>query len=157
MCFNCIIFALQVSMGTSEVPINPSENQPPAKAPTVSIANESFSLNNGHVAKTYMLLLRVYCASVNACLTPNCDEGDFSFWNLSLLVRSLVSVLVDIVDRCLYKIFFSWIKNERFIRGLRISVSIERERLFVYILISHTKLRVIDKICDTIMLKIQNF
>ncbi|RLU17543.1 hypothetical protein DMN91_009778 [Ooceraea biroi] len=64
---------MQVSVGTSEVPINPSESQPPPKAPTISIPNESFSLNNGHVAKTYMLLLRVYCMSNNGCLITNCD------------------------------------------------------------------------------------
>ncbi|XP_034951843.1 polycomb protein suz12-B isoform X2 [Chelonus insularis] len=62
-----------VSVGTSEVPINPSENHPPPKAPTVSIPNESFNLNNGHIAKTYMLLLRVYCVSNNGCLINNCD------------------------------------------------------------------------------------
>ncbi|XP_003706889.2 polycomb protein Su(z)12 [Megachile rotundata] len=64
---------MQVSVGTSEVPINPCENQPPPKAPTISIPNESFSLNNGHVAKTYMLLLRVYCTSSTGCLMHNCD------------------------------------------------------------------------------------
>ncbi|XP_076247327.1 polycomb protein Su(z)12 isoform X2 [Calliopsis andreniformis] len=64
---------MQVSVGTSEVPINPCENQPPPKAPTISIPNESFSLNNGHVAKTYMLLLRVYCTSSSSCLIHNCD------------------------------------------------------------------------------------
>ncbi|XP_029161266.1 polycomb protein suz12-B [Nylanderia fulva] len=64
---------MQVSVGTSEVPINPSESQPPQKAPTISIPNESFSLNNGHIAKTYMLLLRVYCMSNNGCLITNCD------------------------------------------------------------------------------------
>ncbi|KAG7205440.1 hypothetical protein KM043_007432 [Ampulex compressa] len=64
---------MQVSVGTSEVPINPCENQPPPKAPTISIPNESFSLNNGHVAKTYMLLLRVYCMSNTGCLIHNCD------------------------------------------------------------------------------------
>ncbi|XP_063976652.1 polycomb protein suz12-B [Diachasmimorpha longicaudata] len=64
---------MQVSVGTSEVPINPSENQPPPKAPTISIPNESFTLSNGHVAKTYMLLLRVYCMSNNGCLMNNCD------------------------------------------------------------------------------------
>ncbi|XP_067206801.1 polycomb protein suz12-B [Linepithema humile] len=64
---------MQVSIGTSEVPINPSDSQPPPKAPTVSIPNESFSLNNGHIAKTYMLLLRVYCVSNNGCLITNCD------------------------------------------------------------------------------------
>ncbi|KAG8042302.1 hypothetical protein G9C98_004936 [Cotesia typhae] len=64
---------MQVSFGTSEVPINPSEDHPPPTAPTISISNESFSLNNGHVAKTYMLLLRVYCMSNNSCLLNNCD------------------------------------------------------------------------------------
>ncbi|XP_024884255.1 polycomb protein suz12-B isoform X2 [Temnothorax curvispinosus] len=64
---------MQVSVGTSEVPINPSESQPPSKASTISIPNESFSLNNGHIAKTYMLLLRVYCMSNNGCLITNCD------------------------------------------------------------------------------------
>ncbi|XP_053594870.1 polycomb protein suz12-B isoform X2 [Microplitis demolitor] len=65
---------MQVSVGTSEVPINPSEDHPPPKAPTISIPNESFSLDNGHVAKTYMLLLRVYCMSNNnSCLISNCD------------------------------------------------------------------------------------
>nr|XP_034190180.1 polycomb protein suz12-B [Osmia lignaria] len=64
---------MQVSVGTSEVPINPCENQPPPKVPTISIPNESFSLNNGHVAKTYMLLLRVYCTSNTGCLMHNCD------------------------------------------------------------------------------------
>ncbi|XP_046751714.1 polycomb protein suz12-B isoform X3 [Diprion similis] len=62
-----------VSVGTSEVPINPSEDQPPPKAPTISIPNESFSLSNGHIVKTYMLLLRVYCMSNNSCLISNCD------------------------------------------------------------------------------------
>ncbi|XP_043465594.1 polycomb protein suz12-B [Leptopilina heterotoma] len=60
-------------VGSREVPINPSENQPPPKAPTISIPNESFSSNNGHLAKTYMLLLRVYCTSNNGCLMHNCD------------------------------------------------------------------------------------
>ncbi|XP_044009263.1 polycomb protein suz12-B isoform X2 [Aphidius gifuensis] len=66
---------MQVSVGTSEVPINPSENQPPPKAPTVSIPNESFSLNNGHLAKTYMLLLRVHCMTNNnnSCNNNNCE------------------------------------------------------------------------------------
>ncbi|XP_046751713.1 polycomb protein suz12-B isoform X2 [Diprion similis] len=64
---------MQVSVGTSEVPINPSEDQPPPKAPTISIPNESFSLSNGHIVKTYMLLLRVYCMSNNSCLISNCD------------------------------------------------------------------------------------
>uniref|UniRef100_A0A224X807 Putative polycomb protein suz12-b n=1 Tax=Panstrongylus lignarius TaxID=156445 RepID=A0A224X807_9HEMI len=49
---------MTVSLGTSYVPYNPSEERPPAKAPTVSIPTESFSLS-GHVVKSYHLLLRV--------------------------------------------------------------------------------------------------
>jgi polycomb protein SUZ12 len=76
-------------VGTSEVPINPSENQPPPKAPTVSIPNESFSLNNGHVAKTYMLLLRVYCMSNSSCLMQNCDvEGNLSYFYYQDIIYS---------------------------------------------------------------------
>lgn len=75
---------MQVSVGTSEVPINPSENQPPPKAPTVSIPNESFSLNNGHLAKTYMLLLRVHCMTNNnnSCNNNNCDLDTGNFIDL---------------------------------------------------------------------------
>ncbi|KAG8231689.1 hypothetical protein J437_LFUL007464, partial [Ladona fulva] len=60
---------MQVCVGTSEVTINPSEDVDPSKgpmpqAPTVSIPTESFSLSNGHLVKSYMLLLRVHSASI---------------------------------------------------------------------------------------------
>lgn len=64
-------------MGTTEVPINPSENQPAPKT-SISIPDESFTLTNGHVTETYMLLLRVYCMPNNdACLGNN---GDLEGW-----------------------------------------------------------------------------
>lgn len=69
------------------MPINPSENQPPPKAPTISIPNESFSSNNGHLAKTYMLLLRVYCTSNNGCLMHNCDLDGTIF---ILIIRNII-------------------------------------------------------------------
>ncbi|XP_066993740.2 polycomb protein suz12-B [Anabrus simplex] len=67
---------MQVSVGTSEVPINPSEDHPPPKAPTVSIPTESFSLSNGHLVKSYVLLLRVYCASANGLLANGNGDAD---------------------------------------------------------------------------------
>jgi len=56
---------VQVSLETNEVPVNPSEENPPPKAPALSISSESFSLSNvgstsiGRV-KTYSLLIRVH-------------------------------------------------------------------------------------------------
>ena len=61
---------VQVSLGTSEVPVNPSEENPPSKAPALSIPSKSFSLSGfagvGRV-KTYSLLIRVrrwWCVAV---------------------------------------------------------------------------------------------
>jgi len=52
-----------LSLGTSEVPANPSEENPPSKAPALSIPSKSFSLSGfagvGRV-KTYSLLIRVH-------------------------------------------------------------------------------------------------
>ncbi len=54
--------AAQTSLGTSEVPVNPSEDQPPSKAPAISVPSESFSQNGGggHHAKSYSLVVRVH-------------------------------------------------------------------------------------------------
>jgi polycomb protein SUZ12 len=61
-----------MTVGTSEVPINPSEDHPPPKAPTISIPTESFNLSNGHLVKSYVLLLRVSCMS-NGLLVSSAD------------------------------------------------------------------------------------
>ncbi|KAJ9575928.1 hypothetical protein L9F63_007240, partial [Diploptera punctata] len=63
---------MQMTVGVSEVPINPSEDHPPPKAPTISISTESFNLSNGHLVKSYVLLLRVSCMS-NGLLMSNGD------------------------------------------------------------------------------------
>lgn len=60
---------MEASFGTSEVVVNPSENQPPPLAPSVSVPTESFSLSEGPLAKSYVLLLRVknllnYCGKL---------------------------------------------------------------------------------------------
>ena len=53
-----------MSAGTSEVPVNPSEQNPPNKAPALSIPSKSFSLTGvsglGRV-KTYSLLIKINC------------------------------------------------------------------------------------------------
>ena len=57
-------------MGTSEVPVNPSEDNPPSKAPALSIPSKSFSLSGfsgvGRV-KTYGLVIRVHTESDENC------------------------------------------------------------------------------------------
>ena len=53
---------VQVSLGTSEVPVNPSEDSPPSKAPALSIPSQAFSLSGlsgAGRAKTYSLVVRV--------------------------------------------------------------------------------------------------
>ena len=53
---------VQQSLGTSEVPVNPSEQNPPSKAPALSIPSKSFSLSGIHSigrVKTYSLQIKV--------------------------------------------------------------------------------------------------
>ena len=69
------------TVGTCEVAINPLETQPPTKAHTVSIANESFfGQSNGHIAKTCMLLLRVHHVSVNPVTQNGEVDGNIHFF-----------------------------------------------------------------------------
>jgi polycomb protein SUZ12 len=50
--------SLQVVLGTSDVPVNPSEEHPPTQAPTVSIPTESFTRSNSHMIKSFNLMLK---------------------------------------------------------------------------------------------------
>merc|ERR1719282_1480065 len=59
---------VQVSLGTSQVPVNPSEQNPPSKAPALSIPSKSFSLSGvagGGRIKSYSLLIRVNSGDCN--------------------------------------------------------------------------------------------
>ncbi len=71
----------QSNLGSSIVPVNPSEDQPPAKAPALSMPSESFSLGNGGV-KTYSLLFKVHQGSSSSLSNGNDldhqDENDES-------------------------------------------------------------------------------
>lgn len=63
---------MSVTVGTSIVPTNPSEECPPPKAPTVSISVDEFREDQGEV-KSYHLLLRVYNAPANGA---NCSDQE---------------------------------------------------------------------------------
>lgn len=49
----------KMAIGTTEVPINPSESTPPQQVPTACIPTDSFCMSNGGLIKSYLLLLRV--------------------------------------------------------------------------------------------------
>jgi len=56
-------------LGTSEVPINPSEQRPPSKAPALSIPSKSFSLSGVSSAervKSYSLMIKVNSRGENS-------------------------------------------------------------------------------------------
>ncbi len=50
----------RTALGSSEVPVNPSEEHPPNKAPALSIPSASFSLSDGPQTRSYTLVLRVH-------------------------------------------------------------------------------------------------
>ncbi|XP_045464922.1 polycomb protein SUZ12 [Harmonia axyridis] len=50
---------MQVSLGTAEVPINPSNDSFPNTASTISISTEKFNSNGGPLAKSHILLFRL--------------------------------------------------------------------------------------------------
>ncbi|XP_065340160.1 polycomb protein SUZ12 [Cloeon dipterum] len=49
---------LQVVLGESQVPLNPSEEHPPPQAPTVSIPTESFTRASSNMVKSFNLMLK---------------------------------------------------------------------------------------------------
>lgn len=49
---------LQMSVGKCEVPKNP--DSPPNTVMALSIPNDNFTLSNGHLVKSYILLITVY-------------------------------------------------------------------------------------------------
>lgn len=68
-----------MTVGTSYVPTNPSEESPPPKAPTVSISVNEFCEDSSEI-KSYHLLLRVYNATgnaINGASSSDQDSGKF--------------------------------------------------------------------------------
>lgn len=99
---------MQVSFGTAEVLINPSEQDTPPLAPTVSIPSESFTVSGGPLSKSFILLLRVQFAHEKHPLSENEDEpvvkkrkssNGFSFAEPKLYGAELV--IYDKHNRCL--------------------------------------------------------
>ena len=50
---------LQVPLGTCEVPVNPSEEHPPNKAPALSVPSEAFSLSAHHTYRAFSIYVKV--------------------------------------------------------------------------------------------------
>lgn len=99
---------MQVSCGTAEVLINPSEQDLPPLAPTVSIPTESFSITNGPLTKSFILLLRVRFVQDKTIISDNDDEpvlkkrksnGNLLFEESKLYGSELI--IYDKHNRCL--------------------------------------------------------
>ena len=79
-----------MSVGQSEVPINPSEDHPPSQAPTVSITTDKFKRSNAQYVKSYKLLLRVTYSSASGATVPtDSDTGGRSSIIMILLIKTL--------------------------------------------------------------------
>ncbi len=51
---------MEVSLGRAKVPYNP-ENATPSKAEAIAVGCDHFKHSNGHVVRSYTLLIRVTC------------------------------------------------------------------------------------------------
>lgn len=63
---------VQETVGTVEVPCNPSEDHPPSKAPALSISSDSLSPTGSHQVKFHSILLKVHRQYAN----PVNSHGD---------------------------------------------------------------------------------
>ncbi|KFM78882.1 Polycomb protein Suz12, partial [Stegodyphus mimosarum] len=68
---------MQISVGKCEVHRNPDVSNPPAKVTAISVPNDNFNLNNGHLVKSYVLLLRATCPMNKMKVNGYCN-GDMS-------------------------------------------------------------------------------
>ena len=62
---------VQTNLGSTEIPVNPSDDHPPSKAPALSISSESFNLVNGHHIKACSLLVKVHHTSLSQLTNGN--------------------------------------------------------------------------------------
>ena len=62
---------VQTNLGSTEIPVNPSDDHPPSKAPALSISSESFNLANGHHIKACSLLVKVHHTSLSQLTNGN--------------------------------------------------------------------------------------
>ncbi|XP_076328855.1 polycomb protein Su(z)12 isoform X2 [Tachypleus tridentatus] len=63
--------------GRCEVPRNPDPNNPPHKSTAISVPSDNFNLSNGHLVKSYVLLLRVIAHGNKSKQNGYCN-GDIS-------------------------------------------------------------------------------
>ncbi|KAG8177637.1 hypothetical protein JTE90_019663 [Oedothorax gibbosus] len=68
---------MQISVGKCDVHRNPDTANPPAKVTAISVPNDNFNLSNGHLVKSYVLLLRATCPVSKGKLNGYCN-GDIS-------------------------------------------------------------------------------
>lgn len=99
---------MQVSFGTAEVLINPSEQNQPSLAPTISIPTESFTTGEGPLSKSFILLLRVQFLQDKHVISESDDEpavkrrkstGNYAFADSKLYGSELI--IYDKHNRCL--------------------------------------------------------
>jgi len=98
---------VQNNFGSCEVPVNPSEDNPPNKAPALSIPSKNFSLSGlGGVgrARTYSLLIRLYPEAEGWVSEENSEPSYKKFKRDGDLMGRVVSaelVVYDKHSRCL--------------------------------------------------------
>lgn len=79
------MFVFFIIVGKCEVHRNPDVSNPPQKVTAISVPNDNFSLTNGHLVKSYVLLLRATCPSKGIKVNGYCngDIADISkYFNL---------------------------------------------------------------------------
>lgn len=74
-------------VGTSEVPVNPSEDHPPSTAPVVSIPSDSFDQSNGNLIKSYVLYLKVTFSDSNHHIATNEDSDSLGKFKKNKLLK----------------------------------------------------------------------
>lgn len=66
-----------IAVGKCEVHRNPDMNNPPTKVTAISVPNDNFNLTNGHLVKSYVLVLRATCPANKTKVNGYCN-GDMS-------------------------------------------------------------------------------
>ena len=64
---------VQIPIGTTEVPINPSDDHPPSKASALSIPLDAYNMTNGHHMKSCTLLARIHFTPLSQVLKHQYD------------------------------------------------------------------------------------
>ena len=67
-----------------QVPVNPSESRPPGKAPALSLAPESFSVQSSGQTHSYTLIVRVYSDQGGEVIKTTADSLVFGFHGIRI-------------------------------------------------------------------------